>query len=146
MGKPTSILFRKRLPKEDRDVLRAFAESIAAEVLEGRGFDCLITNDAQLQQLNRDFLGHDYPTDVLSFPSGEEQNLGELAISTERATAQAAEHGHSVVEEFQVLMLHGALHLAGMDHESDRGQMRRTETKWRKHFGLPGGLIERTRR
>jgi probable rRNA maturation factor len=40
-------------------------------------------------------------------------------------------------------MLHGVLHLLGMDHESDSGQMRRAETKWRKIFGLPTGLIER---
>ena len=40
-------------------------------------------------------------------------------------------------------MLHGALHLAGMDHETDRGEMAQAEARWRKRLGLPGGLIER---
>jgi probable rRNA maturation factor len=146
MGKRASILFRKTLPKEDRDQLRLFSEQLCEQVLTGRGFNSLITSDAQLQQLNRDFLSHDYPTDVLSFPSGEEVDLGELAISIDRAREQAAEQGHTLVEEIQILMLHGVLHLMGMDHETDRGSMRRAETKWRKHFGLSAGLIERTRK
>lgn len=146
MGKRASILFRKTLPKEDRDRLRLFSEQLCEQVLAGRGFSCLITSDAQLQQLNRDFLSHDYATDVLSFPSGEDVELGELAISMDRASEQATEHGHGLVEEIQILMLHGVLHLMGMDHEKDRGAMRRAETKWRKHFGLSAGLIERVRK
>ncbi len=125
--------------------MRAFAEELAVQVLEGKSFDCLISNDKQLHQLNLQFLGADYATDVLSFPSGEEAHLGELAISIERATEQAAAHGHSLVDELKILMLHGVLHLRGLDHETDRGQMRRIETKWRKIFGLGAGLIERTR-
>ncbi len=145
MGKRSSILFRKTIPKEDRSVLRAFAEELAEKVLEAKSFDCLISNDKQLHQLNLQFLGADYPTDVLSFPSGEDENLGELAISIERAAEQAAAQGHGLVDELKILMLHGVLHLKGMDHETDRGQMRRVETKWRKVFGLGAGLIERTR-
>ena len=145
MGKRSSILFRKTLPKEERSALRAFAEELAVQVLEGKSFDCLISNDKQLHELNLQFLGADYPTDVLSFPSGEEENLGELAISIERAAEQAATHGNSVLDELKILMLHGALHLKGLDHERDRGQMRRVETRWRKFFGLGAGLIERTR-
>ncbi len=145
MGKRSSILFRKTIPKEERFVLRAFAEELAEQVLEGKSFDCLISNDKQLHQLNLQFLGADYATDVLSFPSGEGENLGELAISIERAAEQAAEQGHALVDEMKILMLHGVLHLKGLDHETDRGQMRRVETKWRKLFGLGAGLIERTR-
>ena len=145
MGKRASILFRKTLPKEDRDLLRNFAEEVCESVLEGKSFVCLITNDPHLRQLNADFLKHDYPTDVLSFPSGEAQDLGEIAISLDRAKEQATGQGHSVVDELRILMLHGALHLAGMDHETDRGQMKRIETKWRKRFGLAAGLIERTK-
>ncbi|WP_031499095.1 rRNA maturation RNase YbeY [Bryobacter aggregatus] len=146
MGKRATILFRKPLPKEEKASLRAFAQSLVTEVLEDRNFTCLITGDKQLQELNRDFLQHDYPTDVLSFPSGDPEDLGELAISLDRATAQAAEHQHTTLEELKVLMLHGVLHLSGLDHETDKGQMRRIETKWRKSLGLPGGLIERSRK
>jgi probable rRNA maturation factor len=116
------------------------------ETAQGRPFHCLITDDRELRRLNRDFLGHDYPTDVLSFPSGSESGFaGEIAISVDRATEQAAAFGHSVSEEIRILMLHGVLHLLGMDHEKDRGSMKRAETRWRKRFGLPAALIERVR-
>jgi probable rRNA maturation factor len=70
-------------------------------------------------------------------------HLGELAISVERADAQANSFGHSRVDEIRVLMLHGLLHLAGMDHETDRGAMSRAEKKWRSYFALPATLISR---
>ena len=60
-------------------------------------------------------------------------------------SAQAADYGHPVGREIEILMLHGVLHLLGMDHETDRGQMARAERKWREAFGLPNGLIERVR-
>ena len=58
--------------------------------------------------------------------------LGEMAISVERAAEQAAEFGHPFSEEIKILMLHGVLHLLGMDHEKDRGAMARAEKRWRK--------------
>lgn len=102
---------------------------------------CLITTDGELQRLNCEFRAKDYATDVLSFPSPD--HGGEIAISWDRAQAQAAEMGHSVDDELRILMLHGALHLIGMDHETDRGEMGRAEARWRKKLGLPVGLIER---
>ena len=72
--------------------------------------------------------------------------LGEMAISVERAKEQANEFGHTLEDEIEILMLHGVLHLMGMDHERDSGRMRRAETQWRKTLGLPGGLIERAQR
>ena len=98
-----------------------------------------------MARLNRHFRGKRGPTDVLSFPAHEDPNrvLGELAISFDRAKQQAAERRHAVDEEIAVLMLHGVLHLMGMDHETDRGQMARAERKWRSSLGLPAGLIER---
>ena len=118
-----------------------------------RAFDCLITGDTELRRLNRDFRGKDYATDVLSFPAEETPGtdkqktgrLGDLAISFQRARAQAGEFGHSIEDEVRILMLHGVLHLMGMDHETDRGRMARAEKRWRTHLGLPGGLIERSR-
>ena len=140
------MIFRRPLAREQRAELRAFAADLAEQVLCGRGFDCLLTGDRQLRDLNRDFLGQDYATDVLSFPSGAEDPAGELAISWDRAREQASAQGHDAVTEIRILMLHGVLHLAGMDHETDRGRMRRAETKWRRLFGLPSGLIERSGR
>jgi probable rRNA maturation factor len=117
-------------------------------VARGRTFACLVTTDGELQRLNRTFRRKDYATDVLSFPTdpgGAEAGhyLGDLAISWQRARDQAREYGHSIETEIQVLMLHGVLHLLGMDHETDGGRMSRAETRWRRAFGLPAGLIER---
>jgi probable rRNA maturation factor len=146
-GEP-SLLFRAvpqqlRLNAVEKRDLRQFARDLSVRVADGRTFTCLITNDNQLRSLNRQFLGHDYPTDVLSFPSIVNGELGELAISAERAEAQAEHFGHSRLAEIRLLMLHGLLHLTGLDHERDQGKMARAEQKWRAEFGLPDTLIAR---
>jgi probable rRNA maturation factor len=61
------------------------------------------------------------------------------------AARQAKAEGHAASIELRVLALHGLLHLAGHDHETDQGEMRRVEARLRKRGGLPGGLIERER-
>lgn len=138
------VSFRRAGTGLPRAELQAFARDLIAHVSGGRHFECLITDDRELRRLNREFLGHDYPTDVLSFPSGTKGGFaGEMAISAERAAEQAAQFGHSLPEEIKILMLHGVLHLVGMDHEKDRGVMARTEKRWRKHFSLPASLTER---
>lgn len=81
-----------------------------------------LTGDSRIQALNRDFLGIDAPTDVLSFPADEpdpetgRRYLGDVIISLPRATEQAGERGHPVEEEIQLLVVHGILHLLGHDH------------------------------
>src|SRR5581483_5048690 len=126
----STVTFRRAAADLRPRALSAFARKLQEQVAKGRTFDCLITGDAELRKLNREFLGKDYPTDVLSFPSGISPGqagrptpLGDLAISVARARAQAKEHGHSTEEEVRILMLHGVLHLLGMDHETDRGRM-----------------------
>jgi probable rRNA maturation factor len=124
----------------------AFLQEVTRRVARGRSIVCLISDDKELRNLNRQFRGKNYATDVLSFPSLDDSNgIGEIAISIDRAAAQAARHGHSVTDELRILMLHGALHLAGFDHETDSGEMAATETRWRKRLGLPTGLIERVK-
>jgi probable rRNA maturation factor len=141
-----SIIFRRVRASLKRPIER-FAATLAAEIAEGRPFACLITSDSELRRLNRDFRGKDYSTDVLSFPSSalDGQYLGDLAISLPRAREQAKEFGHPVEDEIRVLMLHGVLHLLGMDHETDCGVMARAEKRWRRRLGLPNGLIERVK-
>jgi len=142
----SSILFEKAPRGLDRKRLRMFHQRLETEVARAE-FNCLITGDARLQEMNRDFLKHDYPTDVLSFPSGASTGMiGDIAISVDRAREQAEQFGHSLEQEIEVLMLHGVLHLTGMDHETDRGRMARAESGWRKKLGLPVSLIARTRR
>lgn len=134
-----------RLSAAEKQTLKEFASELSVRVGYGKTFTCLISDDRELRQLNRTFLRHDYATDVLSFPATGEE-LGEIAISIERAAAQAAEFGHSRIEEVRVLMLHGLLHLAGFDHERDTGRMARVERKWRSDLGLPASLTERAAR
>lgn len=129
----------------DREDLRRFLDEITRRIARGRNITCLIANDAEVRRLNRKFRGKNQATDVLSFPPAKSNGLaGDIAISIDRARIQAAERGHSLNDELRILMLHGALHLAGMDHESDSGEMARAESRWRKRLGLPGGLIERS--
>lgn len=86
----------------------------------------VLTNDAQLQKLNLEFLGIDAPTDVLAFPSVEtdpdsgHQYLGDVIISYSRAEAQAAAVGHPIESELRLLVIHGVLHLLGYDHAEEQ--------------------------
>ncbi|MBL8046580.1 MAG: rRNA maturation RNase YbeY [Anaerolineales bacterium] len=79
-----------------------------------------ITGDALLRKLNREFMGKDYATDVLSFPVGETEAarryFGDVVISIPRARAQAKAGGHTLTAELQLLIVHGVLHLLGHDH------------------------------
>lgn len=136
------LLFRPGFRKLRRGDLRAFFSAMTRRVARGREITCLVTDDRELRDLNRRFRNAPYATDVLSFPT---DRGGEIAISFDRAAAQAAERGHSVEEELRILMLHATLHLTGMDHETDSGEMARAEQRWRKRLGLPAGLIERAR-
>lgn len=102
-----------------------------------------ITSDAEMRELNRRFRRKNKPTDVLSFPADVPDLAGDIAISAKIAGANAAKLGHSLDTELKVLILHGLLHLAGYDHESDDGAMLAEETKLREKLKLPTGLIER---
>jgi probable rRNA maturation factor len=156
------LIIRQLSRRVPRTAMREFLGELSRRVARGRQIVCLITDDRELRSLNRQFRGKNYATDVLSFPAAQsrdrqgavrkrdkmepvphDDSLGELAISIDRAAAQAAEYGHSITDELRILMLHGALHLAGFDHEKDSGEMARAEVRWRKRLGLPSGLIER---
>jgi probable rRNA maturation factor len=148
--------------------VRALARFLreAQSVLKLRGrVTVLLTSDRVLRRLNRQFRGKNKATDVLSFPAyspvlkGEgsgapakrrtvsgapERIVGDLAISVGTARRQAAGLGHALAAEIKVLILHGLLHLAGYDHETDGGEMARREEKLREKLRLPHGLIERS--
>jgi probable rRNA maturation factor len=107
----------------------------------------MITDNRHLRDLNLRFKGIDRATDVLSFPAPVFVRgfAGDIAISVEIAVRNARFLGHSVSDEIRILILHGVLHLAGYDHESDHGEMARREQLMRKRLALPGGLIERSK-
>ncbi len=87
----------------------------------------VLCDDKFIHKLNRDFRHKDRPTDVLSFPYGDEdmdipvtvKMLGDIIISIERAKRQAVQHNHSLRKEVAVLLVHGILHLVGYTHEND---------------------------
>lgn len=83
-----------------------------------------ITTDGEIQALNASYRGIDQATDVLSFeadyydPDLESHYLGDVVISYPQASAQAKKRGHHVESELQLLVVHGALHLLGYDHDT----------------------------
>jgi len=103
----------------------------------------LVTGDAEVRRLNRRFRHKDKPTDVLSFPGVDPTFAGDIAISAQMAARNARRLGHSVGDELKILLLHGVLHLAGYDHETDDGRMARMEQRLRRGLGLPASLTER---
>jgi probable rRNA maturation factor len=130
-----------------RALTRFLLQAQAALHLRGE-VSVLLTTDREIQRLNRKYRGKNKVTDVLSFPAGpfvekQENIAGDLAISVQTASRQGTACGHSLGTELKVLMLHGLLHLAGYDHESDGGRMGRRESQLRAKLGLPEGLIER---
>lgn|GEM_PF-315778 len=136
----------EQLPALARGALSRFLKRAQkAAALEGE-VTVLLADDARLKELNRTFRGKNKPTDVLSFPAAKngEGFAGDLAISLETAARQAAEHRHALEDEVRILMLHGVLHLAGYDHETDKGEMRALEAELRAQLKMPVGLIERT--
>jgi probable rRNA maturation factor len=116
--------------------------------------EVLLTSDAELKRLNRSFRGKNKATDVLSFPAFLPEGFpadfpipntaGDLAISLETAARQASAFGHSLEDEVRILLLHGLLHLSGLDHETDNGEMAAREAELRDQLRLPNGLIART--
>lgn len=103
-----------------------------------------LVSDRRMRELNRTYRGKNAVTDVLSFPADEaDWALGDIVIATGVARKQARAAGHSLAIELRVLALHGLLHLAGFDHETDDGRMARFEARLRRKAGLPAGLIER---
>jgi probable rRNA maturation factor len=101
----------------------------------------VITDDATIHDLNRQWRHKDRPTDVLSFSQveglcpgapSEEQLLGDVVISLETAARQAKELGHSLEQEVQRLLVHGVLHLLGHDHVHGGWQARRMQGEERR--------------
>jgi probable rRNA maturation factor len=111
-----------------------------------------IVDDAAIRRINRTHLGHDWPTDVISFVlSGEDdpELTGELVVSAETARNTAAPVGADPTAELSLYVVHGLLHLCGYDDTTDeaRAEMRRREEEHLRREGLAGAfdLVERRR-
>lgn len=126
---------RPKRPAADalRSLVEACLERLGDEACE---VHILVTGDDRIRDLNRDYLGHDRATDVLSFPDGDvlpsgQRFLGQIVVSLDTARRQADEAGLPEIQELSELVIHGLLHLLGYDHSSDQGDMNRIELKLR---------------
>lgn len=141
----TASLRKDHLPSP-RTLSRFLAAAQSAARLRGQ-VTVMLTSDESIRRLNRRFRGKNKATDVLSFPAeglAASGIAGDLAISVQTALRQAEVQKHALLVEIKILILHGLLHLAGYDHETDDGQMLRRERLLRGRLKLPQGLIERT--
>jgi len=119
---------------DKRWLRRLVKESLAVHGVDTEvELSLLITDDATVRELNKEYRGKDKTTDVLSFaldadkhtdaaagfvmPPGEEVHLGEVIVSYPKAAEQAAERNHAVEDEMALLVVHGVLHLLGYDHD-----------------------------
>jgi len=149
------VLNRQRRVRVAVAPLAAFLERAACELRFPRNAVAVqLLSDSAMAALNRQFRGKRGSTDVLSFPAGgiesrrgprdlpnegeerEEAYVGDIAISPQTARRNARLYSRSLVEELRILILHGMIHLAGYDHQTDRGQMARLERRLRRRFGL----------
>lgn len=93
---------------------------------ENVGLSVVLCNDEKIKEYNRNFRKKDYPTDVLTFLDGGEEEdytyLGDIIISMDRVKAQSVEHGVTRYEEFVRVLVHGILHLLGYDHEASKSE------------------------
>jgi probable rRNA maturation factor len=140
------VILQKRVAGLNEDSLDRFVTRAKRAARLRGSVTVLVTSSEELRRLNSRFRGKDKPTDVLSFPPeliATRRFAGDVAISAEIAAQNARSLRHSPAEEVKILALHGILHLAGYDHESDSAEMARTEARLRKQLGLPMALIER---
>jgi probable rRNA maturation factor len=134
-------------PQETVPIDRAHVRQVARTVLEGEGvadaeISIAFVDDATIHRLNKRYLDHDEPTDVLSFPLSEpnaRRLAGELVIGAEVARGQAEGRGHDVRAELALYVIHGLLHLCGHDDKTERGarEMRERERHYLRALGLP---------
>jgi probable rRNA maturation factor len=129
--------------------------ALAAEGVTSGWISVAVVDDATIRAINRRHLGHDWPTDVISFPlsdPGDDELCGELVVSAEMAAATASEAGVNAWYELALYVVHGLLHLCGHDDSAAevRDAMRQREAEILALLGLPNtfpaafsaGLIE----
>ncbi len=134
-------------PQESVAIDRAKVRDTARAVLEGEAvqdyeISIAFVDNPTIHRLNKQYLDHDEPTDVLSFPysaANAKKLEGELVIGVEVAREAAAERGHDVQAELALYVVHGLLHLCGYDDKSAGAEqeMRERERHYLRQAGLP---------
>jgi probable rRNA maturation factor len=139
------IVNRQRRVRVAVRPLQRFYERVRGELgFAPESVTVQLVSDKDMAQLNLTFRNKKGPTDVLSFPANgarpapAAQYIGDIAISPETARRNARHFSRSLAMEMKILLLHGMIHLAGYDHETDRGEMERLERRLRKRLGVAG--------
>jgi probable rRNA maturation factor len=121
--------------------LQQFYERVRSELgFAPESVTIQLISDENMALLNETFRKKQGPTDVLSFPANGArpvqggEYIGDIAISPETARRNARRYSRSLSVEMRILILHGMLHLAGFDHETDHGEMERLERRLRKRL------------
>ena len=138
------VVNRQRKVPVDCGRWRAFVtKALKVVPAKGAGVTVAFVSDRAMRELNRRWRGRRGTTDVLSFPSGQDEfeklgglSLGDVVVSVEQAARQAGEHGLDSDTEVAQLILHGLLHLCGYDHERDGGEMNALELNLRRRLGI----------
>ena len=134
-----NVFNRQRKLSIPIELLRDFLGKLSERLAIGGSFSVVLVSDKAITKYHLKFLGINQPTDVLAFPNEQDEwetgeiYLGDIIISVETADCQKDKH---LLEELQILSLHGLLHLLGYDHQSDQGEMESMENKLRKEFLL----------
>lgn len=127
-------------PVDQQKLQRAVAAAAADRGYHRGEIGIRVTDDTRIHQINRDHLGHDYPTDVISFAyhADKPDVEGELVVSVDTAGQRASELGWPVAHELSLYVVHGTLHITGMDdHDpSDRAEMRDAEQRIMIQLGI----------
>jgi len=129
------VLNKQRKHAIDTRRIRRFLAAVTSyQGIDARELSVVFISDPMMQDYTRKYRGFDKPTDVLSF-RGSGDYLGDILISAETAYQQAR-RSHILTFETNIrrLVLHGVLHLAGYDHETDNGEMRAIERRMRRKF------------
>ena len=127
-------------------MLDAFLLQKIASKYTKKDIELIVTDNTEIQAINKTYRNIDKPTDVLSFPFTGKKNrlLGTIIISCDYVKRVSLQLGHTPKEELTLLFIHGLLHLLGFDHEVDDGEMRKEEEKLILAFDLPKSLIVRS--
>lgn len=135
-----------------RAIMAAVAKAGECDIGDEWEISVLLSDDAHVQVLNRDWRGKDKPTNVLSFPASDDDTppgrplmLGDIAVALETTVREAEELEKSLADHFCHLMVHGMLHLLGFDHETDQqaDEMEPLEIEVLAGLGIPSPYPDR---